>query len=296
MASTNTTTGPYENMKDTARIVTIYEYSILLHDALKQFADSNNEECPLMSLCVEMSLFVAAPNEALMKYNANMYFSALHTLFMPMIADLIISFVLDDGLKWVSFDDERYQKQINLTQNGHFVDFKNAVSDYVNVRTVALPMTGRIVINVFCGYKGDELWLGLYRVDQYGPEHNMGTNKDTLCYYGGAGTYRPMDNDPCHEWCGGQGVVEWSGCTHGSIHGKNENGIGAVIKHPIAAYVAGDWISFKIDFDAKTIGFYNNGQLVFTSNPSVFPMEQCYFAVELDDDGDVFYIEQGIPD
>ena len=278
--------------EDDGVILTIYQYSNLLHDALQKYVDSYSGGSPLMTFCFEMAFFVTAPNHAFIQNEANKYLSALQPYCIQSIAHLIYSFVRDEGLKWVPFEDkkhDRYLQQINFSEDHHIVDFKNARNDCINVRTIALPMTGKIAINVLCGYKGDEMWFGLIECTRFNPADYVKAKKRTLLYYGARGRNRPAKDAKCSEYWG---KCDGSDCEAG---GSIQGGPQRVIKHPIKAYVAGDWLTFQIDFDAKTVEFYHDGQFVYKSESTGFPKEQCYFMGQVDAPKDWFYIEQCIP-
>ena len=194
-----------------------------------------------------------------------------------------------EGLKWIPYTNNtyiRYQKQLNFSRADHVVDFKNAGNDYVNARTETLPTTGKVSVNVYCGYKGDEMWIGLIECSDFRPDHYYRCKPRTLSYYGGRGRNRPAANAKCPEYWG---KCDGSDCSAG---GSIQGGTKRVIVHPIAAYVAGDWITFKIDFDAKTLEFYHNGQFVWKVESDAFPNEQCYFVGQVDTRKDWLFIEQ----
>ena len=247
---------------------------------MQKYADLYSRKSPLMTFCLEMALFVAAPNHAFMQYDANKYLSPLTPYCIPSIAHLIYSFIRDkDRLEWVPFEDkehDRYLQQINFSEGHNVVDFKNMRQDYVIVHTHKLPMIGRMRINVYCFGKGDEMWLGLMQCDSWKPARSLRTHPQTLTYYGGYGNSN------------GDGGSRWG--SKGSIQGSPE----AYISKNLSPYGTGDWICFDVDFDAKTVEFSLNGTLRYTSKPEVFPVGDCYFVVELDDDIDQFYIEQGV--
>ena len=144
-----------------------------------------------------------------------------------------------------------------------------------------------MVFNVFCVEKRDETWIGLIECDAFHPSHIWRRKRRALLYYGGRGRNRPSDGRKCHQHCRGSDCY-----VGGSIHGGQK--IGQVIQHPIPMIVAGDWLSFHIDFDAKTVQFYHGEQLQYTTKPEEFPAGKCYFAVTLDRPQDVFYVEQGV--
>lgn len=285
--------------EDHGVILTTHQYSDLLHDTFRKYDHLYSAETPLMTLCFEMAFFVAAPNDAMIQYDAKQYVSELASILdayhVPFIADLIYSFIRYEGLKWSHFSESkyqrnRYQRQLNFSCNDHVVDFKNARQDCVNVRTMALPMTGKMAVNVFCGYKGSEMWFGLIGCKKFKSvmmKPSVRAESSTLLYYGGRGRNRPPKDAKCHEFCNGSDCM-----AAGSIHGGPQR----VIQHPVKAYVAGDWLTFKIDFDAKTVEFYQNGEFVYKSESSVFPQEQCFFMGAVDTRNDWFYIEQCIPD
>merc|ERR1719356_2117598 len=107
-------------------------------------------------------------------------------------------------------------------------------------------------INVFCGYKGDEMEIGLIEHSAYRPNKWMKGVQQTLVYYGsrkwgGWGHTRSTDTDTGSNLeCDCRGTDCYVG---GSIQG----GPNGVVVHPIPKYEGGDWLTFKIDFDAKTV-------------------------------------------
>ena len=149
--------------------------STLLHNSLRKYANLYTGRHPrsLMSFCVKMSLFVAAPIQAFMQYDANKYITALESFCLLPIAHLIYSFIHEtEKLQWIPFENkehDRYLQQINFSEGHNIVDFSNSRQDYVIVPTHKLPMIGRMRINVYCFGKGDEMWLGLMQCDSWKP-------------------------------------------------------------------------------------------------------------------------------
>ena len=87
----------------------------------------------------------------------------------------------------------------------------------------------------------------------------------TLVYYGGRkwggwGHTRSTDTDTGSNLeCDCRGTDCYVG---GSIQG----GPNGVVVHPIPKYEGGDWLTFKIDFDAKTVQFEKNKELIYKKN------------------------------
>ena len=160
------------------------------------------------------------------------------------------------------------------------------------------PING-LTSKVYVGCKGDEMEIGLIECSAYQPTKWMKGTARTLVYYGGRGWGRGWGGwQQEQQLSQPQGVLECScrgrDCTRGgSIQGGPTD---STILHPIPKYGAGSWLTFKIDFDAKTVEFYKNGEHIYKSDPNVFPKEQCYFVGQMDTGRDWFYVEEDIAD
>eukprot|EP01083_Nonionella_stella_P131161 398245_1 len=270
--------------------LTIFQYSTLVYDA---FALSilEEERGEIMDLCFYLSFFVTNANQSIADYESLAYRTTLEQFMDPNIANIISSFIIEKSnyLKWTHFEEDKHDNQVRYSSNDNIVDFSHSSCDYVNAKTPLLSKTiyPKYFVNVYCLGKGDEMWLGLIKKSQYRPRCSARCHRSGLFYYGGreysTKRYGGSPKDECHGWGSGH-----DDCNHGGIQGCRK-----VIQHPIESYSAGDWISFEIDMENKQMLFYKNGVLQYKAESEWFPDGDCYFMVELDDDIDKFYIEQG---
>lgn len=185
----------------------------------------------------------------------------------------------------------RARLQTNFSSNNNTVDFSNGLQDYVNVRTQLLSkqLYPIYYINIFCLGKGDEAWLGIINKDAFTSSQYVRCHRSALLYYGGRESDITYHGASIESECAAKQVYDppVDDCNHGGIQGK-----GQVIKHPIEAYQAGDWINFEIDLINKTVVFSKNGMEQYRITDEFFPNQDCYFMVTLDEPEDKYYIEQ----
>ena len=281
----------------TTRTLTLYQYAMLLFDAItnKKLSCSSRRGRKIMNLCFKASLFIAEPNESILKYEYGMYFQSLCAFIHRNIADLVTSFILNKSsyLKWAELkrsQKTRFPLQINFSLEHHMVDFKLAAEDWLNVVTQPLSASSSnpYFINIYCAGKGDESWLGLIGKEAFDAEPMLVLRPPSngILYYGGRQSSIREMGGSAEDECDGYGLNS-TDCNHGSIQGRDK-----MIKHPIESYSAGDWLNFHVDFRNKTMGFYKNGTLQHVVDNENFPEGDCYFLVCLVEKVDAFYIEE----
>ena len=269
--------------------LTVYQYSQLIQAA---FVD----KCPATALPVfGISLFVTYPNESLRQRAQDNYTKIEHCI-LPFVDDanipkLITSFLrISDKhhLNWQHFNwlDTEYESQVKYSDNNSIVDFSHGINLNVNVRTQTLSKEyfEKYFINIYCVGKGDEMWLGIMSKSSYISFVGVRKHRDGLFYYGGRERLTRRYVGSVKDSCRG-----FEDDNHGSIQGKDKT-----IEHPLELYSAGDWIYFEIDLSRREMIFYKNGIKQYQAGQEWFPVEDAvYFMVELDDQVDKFYIEQG---
>eukprot|EP01084_Bolivina_argentea_P209813 357316_1 len=196
--------------------LSVFQYSKLLCDAFKNdskllydyFTDPF-EIHTVMNVCVEISLWITAPNESIYQHEKDQYLSILNEYVNENVAQIILSYVTI-YLKWTRFVDfplenrqqhmdshsvqsflesnhfqmcYKWEKQLIYSQNDSIIHFAHACQDYLNIRTELLDTNIKYYINVYCFEKKDELWVGLVSKSSYHPSRSCRTYKNHF-YYG----------------------------------------------------------------------------------------------------------------
>lgn len=270
---------------ETAVVLTIYEYTNLLHDELLRSDDlwRKFRGPSLMTACFDIALFVAAPNEAIAHFDAKeqqRIVDIVREYIFENIAQLIVSFVpMRDGeyLKWTKEESKSTNAwfrsagpmldQVHFSCNEHIVDFRNMRSDFVNIRTPLLDMNAEYFINMYLLHKGEEMTLGLFERDSYSTTAFPVRCRDAILYYGGDN--RSGSRPTGKIWVNGQ-----------------------TVRRTVNGYSTGDWITFHIDFPSGKMAYYKNGlkEHEFISKKEL--SKKFYFWVPVDVRKDTVFIEQ----
>ena len=289
--------------------MTIFTYSKLLHDLYRGLEQTElffpeNSESPLMTLCVEIALFVTLPNKAIFERDVKEYIEILgqcELITNIQIAQIIATFIVHprNYMHWQQFATfehpsldnrklEYLQDQLVYQCGDNMVDYRGAQRDFINVPTPILDRNtkSRYLINIYLWGKGDEEFFGLIPVDDYrdddypyyglrGSVGITGGRKRTILRAGG------FKSDEC--------AGRAPDCNHAAITKDRRN----VLVHPLDAHLTGDWLNIVIDFEVNSFSFYKNGVFQAEVRDQI-PDGDLFLVSAPDTPVDKYYIEEEV--